>query len=100
LIPQKVRVNKEHPIESAVTKVLETQHNSDFDVNYRVILDRTAKLATIDLRIPANSKRQLVSLSSCEQLALFGSLRQTLTSNQGWEIQKVRFTKEGKEIWL
>jgi hypothetical protein len=100
LIPQKVPVKKEHPIEAAVSKVLEKQHSSDFDVSYRVILDRSEKLATIDLRVPANSRRQLVSLSSCEQLALFGSLRQTLTSNRNWEIQKVRFTKDGKEIWL
>ncbi|OCQ92174.1 hypothetical protein BCD67_19700 [Oscillatoriales cyanobacterium USR001] len=100
LIPQKVSVRREHPIEAAVSKVLEQQYTSDFDLSYRVILDRSQRLATIDLRIPANSKRQLASLSSCEQLALFGSLRQTLIGNRGWQIQKVRFTEEGQEIWL
>ncbi|HLO47276.1 MAG TPA: hypothetical protein VK211_02485 [Kamptonema sp.] len=100
LIPETVTLPAAHSIEAAVAKVLEQQYTSDFDLSYRVILDREQGLAIIDLRIPRNSKRQLNSLSSCEQLALFGSLRQTLTSNRGWQIKKVLFTEEGEEIWL
>jgi hypothetical protein len=55
-------------------------------------------VATIDLRIAPESKRQIVSLSSCEQFALFGSLRKTLTSNPQWNIKDVRFTERGQEV--
>jgi len=100
LIGENVALPAAHSIEAAVARVLEQQYTSDFDLSYRIILDRERGLAIIDLRIPPNSKRQLTSLSSCEQLALFGSLRQTLTSNRGWQIKKVRFTEEGEGIWL
>ena len=100
LISENVTLPVEHSLEAAVAKVLEQQYTTDFDLSYRVILDRHKSLAIIDLRIPPNSKRQLASLSNCEQLALFGGLRQTLMGNRGWQIKQVRFTEEGKEIWL
>ncbi|MBD2021984.1 hypothetical protein H6F43_17535, partial [Leptolyngbya sp. FACHB-36] len=57
-------------------------------------------VATVDLRLPANAKRRFVSLSTCEQLALFGSIRKTLTSNRQWKIKSVRFTEKGQPIVL
>lgn len=100
LIPEDVTVPVEHSLEATVAQVLEQQYTTDFELSYRVILDRQKSLAIIDLRIPPNSKRRLTSLSNCEQLALFGGLRQTLMANRGWKIKNVRFTEEGKEIWL
>ncbi|MFM6369036.1 MAG: sporulation/spore germination protein, partial [Dolichospermum sp.] len=40
------------------------------------------------------------SLSSCEQFALFGSVRKTLMSNSEWKIKDVRFTERGEDIVL
>lgn len=100
LIPMRVNLPVENSLETAVTKVLEQQYTSDFNLSYRVSLDAENAIVTIDFRVPAGAKRTLTSLSSCEQLALFGSLRQTLTSNRTWKIKNVRFTEQGAEIWL
>ncbi len=97
LIPQKVPVAAEEPVNGAVSKILEQRDTSDINLStYRVNVKNG--VATVDLRIAPNSKRQLASLSSCEQFALFGSLRKTLTSNAQWKIKDVRFTESGKEI--
>lgn len=82
-----------------VGKVIEQATSADFDiVGYRVNLDRQRQVATVDLRLSPNAMRKFVSLSFCEQFALFGSLRQTLTDRQNWQIQEVRFTWLGQEI--
>lgn len=97
LIPQKVPVAAEEPVNGAVSKILEQRDTSDINLSsYRVNVKNG--LATVDLRLAPSSKRQLASLSSCEQFALFGSLRKTLTSNAQWKIKDVRFTEGGKEI--
>jgi hypothetical protein len=97
LIPQKVPVTAEEPVNGAVSKILEQRDSGDFNLSsYRVNVKNG--VATVDLRLAPNSKRQLASLSSCEQFALFGSLRKTLTSNAQWKIKDVRFTESGKEI--
>ena len=100
LIPMPVAVSADNSLEEAVAQVLEWQDTRDFNVSYRLILDRNLHLATIDLRVSPNSQRQLASLSSCEQIALFSSLKKTLTSNSLWNITEVRFTEMGEEIWL
>jgi hypothetical protein len=97
LIPKQVTVPAVEPITSAVGKIIEQQDSADFSVSgYRVTIKNG--VATVDLRISPKSQRQFTSLSSCEQFALFGSLRKTLTSNPQWQIKKVRFTELGKEI--
>jgi len=99
LIPQQVLVSAEEPIKNAVGKILEQIDTSDFSLSgYRVSVKNG--VATVDLRISPRSKRQLVSLSLCEQFALFGSIRKTLTSNVQWKIKQVRFTEQGQEIAL
>ncbi|YAF97299.1 MAG: sporulation/spore germination protein [Nodularia sp. CChRGM 3473] len=99
LIPQKISVPAEEPVTGAVGKILEERDTSDFNLSgYRVSIENG--VATVDLRLSPQSKRQLVSLSSCEQFALFGSLRKTLTSNPQWDIKEVRFTEQGKEVIL
>ncbi len=98
-IPEKVSVPAEEPVTNVVSKILEKRDTSDFSLSgYRVNIKNG--IATVDLRISPNSKRQIASLSSCEQFALFGSLRKTLTSNAQWNIKEVRFTERGEDIVL
>jgi Sporulation and spore germination len=99
LIPNTVSVPAEEPAKGIVGKIIEQQDTGDFDLSgYRVSVKN--RLATVDLRISPESKRQLVSLSHCEQFALFGSITKSLTSNAQLNIKKVRFTERGKKITL
>jgi len=99
LIPTQVSVSAKKAVTSAISKILEQRDTGDFSLSgYRVSIKHG--VATVDLRISPNSQRQLTSLSNCEQFALFGSLRKTLTSNAQWNIKKVRFTEQGKDITL
>lgn len=99
LVPQKVELPANTPIESAVGKIIEKQDSGDFNLSgYRVNLKNG--VATVDFRLSPNSQRQLSSLSSCEQFALFNSVRTTLTSNPQWKVKNVRFTEKGQEIVL
>lgn len=89
------------PMEAAVKQVLAAWDTADFSLaGYRVTVDEDSRTATVDLRVDPNSKRRLTSLSSCEQLALFGALRKTLTANRQWNIDTVRFTEQGEEVVL
>ncbi|QHG16989.1 sporulation/spore germination protein [Nostoc sp. ATCC 53789] len=98
-ISEKVSVPAEEPVANVVSKILEKRDTSDFSLSgYRVNIKNG--VATVDLRISPESKRQIASLSSCEQFALFGSLRKTLMSNSQWNIKKVRFTERGEDIVL
>jgi hypothetical protein len=97
LVPQQVSVSAEEPVTNAVSRIIEKRDTSDFSLSgYRVNVNNG--IATVDLRISPESKRQITSLSSCEQFALFGSLRKTLMSNAQWKIKEVRFTSRGEEI--
>lgn len=99
LVPEKVEVPAKSSVEAATGKVVERYDTGDFDLaGYRVNVDAKTGVATIDFRLAPNSKRRFVSLSSCEQFALFGSLKKTLTSNPAWKIKEVRFTERGKQI--
>lgn len=96
---EKTAVSASQPIAGAVGKVLENADSADFSLSgYRVNV--VSGVATVDLRVAPDSKRKLVSLSSCEQMAIFGSLRKTLTSNAQWKIKSVRFTDRDKEVIL
>ena len=99
LVPQKVSVSANEPVKDAVGKIIAAKNTADINIsNYRVNLKNG--VATVDFRIPPDSPRQLVSLSSCEQFALFQSIEKTLTSNPKWNIRNVRFTQSGEEIYL
>lgn len=99
LVPQKTTVSAEEPVAGAVGKILEGRDSGDFSLSgYRVNVKDG--VATVDFRLNPNSKRFLTSLSSCEQFALFGSLRKTLISNNQWKIKDVRFTEKGEEVAL
>lgn len=99
LVPQTITVAAQQPVTAAVGKILEQRDNGDFSFSgYRVNIKDG--VATVDLRLDPKSRRQITSLSSCEQFALFGSLRKTLTSNPQWGIKDVRFTERGEQIVL
>ncbi len=100
LVPTKITVAKDKSLEDAIAQVLEQQNSSDFTLNYRVNRDSEHNTVTIDFRVPSTAQRTINSLSSCEQLALFGSLRKTLTTNPDWQINEVYFTERGEEIAL
>jgi hypothetical protein len=92
-----VKLSPDQIIDQSIGKILEQQTSADFSiVSYR--LNISNEIATIDLRVAPDSSRQIASLSSCEQFALFGSIRKTLTSKLEWNIKDVRFTQGGKEI--
>jgi hypothetical protein len=95
--PESVEVPADQAIEAAVGQVIEAQNNVDFKLaGYRVNV--ADGVATVDVRVAPDSPRQVVSLSSCEQFALFGSINETLTKNPEWQIQTVEFTDRGEEI--
>lgn len=99
LTPEKVTIAAKQSLEGAIAKVLEETDSGDFTIaGYRIL--REGERAIVDLRLPANAKRQFRSLSSCEQLALFGGIRKTLIDNSQWNIKSVQFTEKGEEIVL
>jgi hypothetical protein len=101
LVPEKVAVPATRVVDTAVGQVLKQADSGDFDLaGYRVQVNSKSGVATVDFRLSPNSRRQFVSLSSCEQFALFGSLRKTLTDNSRLKIKNVRFTQQGQEIVL
>lgn len=99
LLPQSVRVLADNTLESAVGAAIDRWNSGDFTLaGYRVSVDNTTGIATVDLRVDPNSPRQIISLSSCERFALFGSLTETLTQNPDWRISSVQFTEKGERI--
>ncbi|HEY9865349.1 MAG TPA: hypothetical protein V6D21_14340, partial [Candidatus Obscuribacterales bacterium] len=100
LVPRQITLPKEQALETAIAEVLAQQSSSDFTLNYRVKVEPDQQVVTIDFRVPTNADRTFNSLSSCEQLALFGGLRKTITSNSNWQINEVIFTEQGEEISL
>lgn len=99
LIAKKVSVSANEPAKGVVGKILAEKNTADINISsYRVNIKKG--IATVDFRLSPNSQRNFTSLSSCEQFALFGSIRKTLTSNSKWNIKDVRFTEAGEEIIL
>ncbi|MEM7716123.1 MAG: sporulation/spore germination protein [Cyanobacteria bacterium P01_A01_bin.68] len=99
LVPQKISVSSKEPMKDAVGKIIASKNTADLNIsNYRINVNNGT--ATVDLRVPSDSPRQLVSLSSCEQFTLFKSIEKTLTSNPKWKVKNVRFTQSGEEIYL
>ncbi len=97
VVSEKVVLPRHDALVGAIARILETWDNADFDLaGYRVAV--ASGVATVDLRVAPGSKRQLASLSSCEQLGLLGSIRKTLTANSQWQIQEVEFTQHGKAL--
>lgn len=99
LVAKTIKVSSDSPVDHAVQAVLKQTDSADFNLaGYRVNVNSKTRIATVDLRLPPKSKRQFTSLSNCEQLALFGSLQKTLTSNTKLNIKDVIFTNQGTKI--
>ncbi len=98
LMPEPVAVDRDRAMDAAVSKVLQERNSADFTVaGYRINIDDDG-VATVDLRLKPDSRRQFISLSMCEQFALFGSLRETLINHPDWKIKAVQFTERGLKL--
>lgn len=75
-----------------------TDYNAFKLESYQVSVNGTT--AVVDMKLAPGSERKFVSLSSCEQRALFGSVEKTLLNNPKWDIKAVKFTNRGEEIAL
>lgn len=96
-VTTKEAIAANQPITQAIAKTLEKANSESLDVaGYRVKVK--SGVATIDFRPIPNARRSLTTLANCEQLALFGSVRRTLTQNPSLKIKSVRFTDRGRSI--
>lgn len=100
LVGKPIVLPAENSLLAALSRVLDQQFTKELNFSYRVNVDQNTGNAIIDLRVSPNSKRTLTSMSTCEQLAIFGSLRRTLTANPVWKVQQVQFTSRGADILL
>ncbi len=87
----------EAEIAATIGVVLKQWTGSDLGiVGYRVtVRDR---VATIDLRRDPSAARPWIGLSTCEQFALFGGLRETIMNEPDWNIDRVEFLSLGKPL--
>ena len=99
-VTETVEIPDENSLEKTISLILDRNSGSDLNITgYRLNVDETKQIATIDFKLSLDSPRQLMSLSPCEQFALFGSLRQTLTKNPQWNIKQIRFLEKGQDIF-
>jgi hypothetical protein len=97
LAPEKVTVTANRSLEAAIAQVLAETDSGDFSIaGYRV--SREGAQAIVDLRLPANAKRSFYSLSSCEQLALFGGIRKTLLNNSSGRFNPYSLRRKGRRL--
>ncbi|MEM8605064.1 MAG: hypothetical protein AAGF24_14675 [Cyanobacteria bacterium P01_H01_bin.121] len=100
-IPQSVDLSDTNSLDAVIGKVINLQDSQAFSISaYRVDYSPEDRQAVIDFRLSSDTDRSFESLSSCEQQALFGSLRETLMRSSTWSIETVRFTHAGQEILL
>lgn len=98
-VEQSVEVPSSQAIDSAVGKAMGAiEYNAFKLAGYQV--DINGRTAVVDMQLAPGSQRQFVSLSSCEQRALFGSVEETLLNNSDWDVEAVKFTASGKELRL
>ncbi len=99
-ITETLEIPEKDSLDQTIGIILDQNSSRDFNiVGYRIKIDEKTSIATIDFRIDPQSQRQLISLSPCEQFALFGSLRQTLINNPQWKIKDLQFLQQGKNIY-
>ena len=97
-VAEPVQVSSAKAIDEAVGKAITAVDYEAFKLaGYQVsVLDGTA---IVDMQLAPGSERKFVSLSSCEQRSLFGSIEETLLNND-WNVKSVKFTSSGKDIIL
>ncbi|MEM8807361.1 MAG: sporulation/spore germination protein [Cyanobacteria bacterium P01_G01_bin.38] len=101
-VKRTVQVQADKAMDEAIGQVIATASDFNaFDMSgYRVKFDESTGMAVVDLRLAPDSQRQFVSLSSCEQRTLFGSVEETLMENSDWDVKAVEFTDSGEELVL
>ncbi|PZO15020.1 MAG: hypothetical protein DCF25_14285 [Leptolyngbya foveolarum] len=98
-IAQPVQVSSAKAIDEAVGKAMSAEEYTAFKLaGYQVNV--TGGTAIVDMQLAPGSERKFVSLSSCEQRSLFGSIEETLLNNDAWNVNSVKFTSSGKDIIL
>ena len=98
-VEQSVRVPSGKAINEAVGQAMSAVDYNAFKLaGYQVSIN--GKTAVVDMQLAPSSQRQFVSLSSCEQRSLFGSVEETLLNNADWNVNAVKFTNQGKELML
>jgi len=98
-VEQAVQVPSDEAISEAVGKAMGAVEYNAFKLDgYQVNV--SGNTAVVDMRLSPSSERQFVSLSSCEQRALFGSVEETLLNNSDWDVSAVKFTNSGKDLVL
>jgi len=98
-VEESIQVPSDEAIASAVGKAMGAIEYNAFKLSgYQVNIN--GRTATVDMQLAPGSQRQFVSLSSCEQRALFGSVEETLLNNSDWDVDAVKFTASGKELML
>lgn len=98
-VAETVQVPSDKAISEAVGKAMGAVEYNAFKLDsYQVNV--TGNTAVVDMSLAPSSERQFVSLSSCEQRALFGSVEETLLNNPDWDVNAVKFTNGGKELIL
>ena len=98
-VEQAVQVPSDKAISEAVGKAMGAVEYNAFKLEgYQVNI--SGNTAIVDMQLSPSSERQFVSLSSCEQRALFGSVEETLINNADWDVNAVKFTNSGKELVL
>ena len=98
-VEETIQVPADQAMFQAVGKAVDSVDANAFKLeDYRVILE--GNTAVVDMSLADGSERQFVSLSSCEQRALFGSVEETLLNNPDWSVDAVKFTNAGEELVL
>ena len=98
-ISEPIQVSSAKAIDEAVGKAMTSVDYNAFKLaGYQVNV--TGGTAIVDMQLAPGSERKFVSLSSCEQRALFGSIEETLMNNDAWNVNAVKFTSAGKDIIL
>lgn len=98
-VEKEIQVPRQNALQATIHEVIEQGTTADFAIaGYRLQPNPTNNSLTIDFRLSPQSGRVFVSLSTCERMALFGSLKETLTQSSQWDIQEVKFTHRGQPM--
>ncbi len=98
-VEKTVEVHSDKALTEAVGEAMSGLDYTAFKIqSYEVNMDGTT--AVVDMELAPNSERKFVSLSSCEQRSLFGSIEKTLLDNPDWGVDAVKFTSKGEELAL
>lgn len=98
-VEKSIQVPQQNALQATIHNAIEEGTTADFTIaGYRLQPSPTDNSLTIDFRLSPQSGRLFVSLSTCERMALLGSLKETLTQSSRWNIEEVKFTDRGVPI--